>query len=67
MRMLKWLSSLSLAFHRENEFDDGTPGKPRRASGLFSQLSDEQKKAVLSYDGPEASGVSGDPLDKPNQ
>jgi hypothetical protein len=31
-------------------------GTPRKAIGLFSSLTDEQKKAVLSYSGPQDHG-----------
>jgi hypothetical protein len=37
----------------ENEFDTALPGPPRPLVGLFNQLTDEQKRAVLAYDGPE--------------
>jgi hypothetical protein len=30
--------------------------KPRRKAGLLARLSDEQRKKVLGYKGPEASG-----------
>lgn len=33
-------------------------GRPRPIIGLFSQLSDKQKRAALNYDGPENHGPS---------
>jgi len=41
---------------RDNEFDTGEPGPSREPTGLFSQLTEEQKRAVADYDGPEVSG-----------
>lgn len=33
-----------------------SPAKPRRKAGLLARLSDEKRKRVLKYKGPEASG-----------
>jgi len=41
---------------RENEFDTAQPGPPRPLAGLFWQLTEIQKRKVLSYKGAEYAG-----------
>ena len=38
----------------ENEYDTGQPGPERKMTGLFSQLDEAQKEAVLAHREPEA-------------
>ena len=41
---------------RDNEFDTALPGPPRPLTGLFGQLTETQKRKVLSYKGAEYAG-----------
>ncbi len=47
---------------QQGDIGDGLDQRPKngcdKPKGLFAQLSDEQRKRVLSYDGPVASGRS---------
>jgi hypothetical protein len=55
-RLKEWLRSW-FPPNRDNEYDIGSPGEERPLTGLFHTLSDEQKKGVLSYRGPECLGT----------
>ncbi len=41
---------------KSTEFDTARPGPPRRLTGLFHQLDEEQKRRVLLYKGAEYAG-----------
>jgi hypothetical protein len=52
MLLHRCLSFLGLAPQRENEYDSGRPGVPRPMTGLYVQLTEEQKKLAASYEEP---------------
>jgi len=53
MALYRCLSLFRLVPQRENEFDTARPGPRRELTGLFSKLSEEQKKAVLAHEEPD--------------
>jgi hypothetical protein len=65
MGLLQWL--VSWVPFRENEYDTAEPGPRREPVSLFDQLSDEQKEAALSYDGPEVSGYGPEVAESPSK
>jgi hypothetical protein len=54
MLLQRCLNLFGFASQRENEFDTGKPGKPRAMRGILERLTEEQKRAALSYVEPEA-------------
>lgn len=65
-RLKEWLRSWFLP-NRDNEYDTAFPGAERPLTGLFGALSDNQKREMLSYSGPECLGTRPQRAEQPRR